>query len=155
MASSAIVLTALGRPTDQRGVFNAEARTIQGLWRTSLTGMTLAQLAKLLRAHGVEAEASHAGDSSLEVFRAAARDNLADPADHLLINYHRAPLDQRGAGHISPISAYHGASDRFLVLDVAAHRYPPVWVEAEQLWSAMHTLDDASGRTRGWVEVGR
>ncbi|HVQ02925.1 MAG TPA: phytochelatin synthase family protein, partial [Burkholderiaceae bacterium] len=44
-------------------------------------------------------------------------------------------------------------SDRFLVLDVAAHRYPPVWVRSADLWAAVHTVDPASGRTRGFVIV--
>lgn len=155
VASSAIVLTALGLPTDQQGVFTPRARSVRSPWSTSLTGMTLDQLAGLLGAHGVEVRAQHAGDSSLEAFRAEARANLAAPGDHLVINYHRAPLGQLGSGHISPLSAYHADSDRFLVLDVAAHRYPPAWVEASQLWEAMATTDSASGRTRGWVSVGR
>jgi hypothetical protein len=44
------------------------------------------------------------------------------------VNYQRGALGQKESGHISPLAAYNAASDRFLILDVAAYKYPPVWV---------------------------
>ena len=48
----------------------------------------------------------------------------------------------------------HADTDRFLVLDVSRYKYPPVWVEADDLYAAMNTPDsDNQNRTRGFVLV--
>jgi hypothetical protein len=39
----------------------------------------------------------------------------------------RPSLGQTGAGHFSPIAAWHDASDMALVLDTARFKYPPFW----------------------------
>ncbi len=67
--------------------------------------------------------------------------------------YDRAALGQTGSGHFSPIGGYHAARDQVLVLDVARFKYPPHWVSAERLWQAMHAVDPATGRSRGWIEL--
>ncbi len=42
--------------------------------------------------------------------------------------------------------------DRFLILDVAGYRYPPVWVRASDLFDAMNTADASNGgKTRGYA----
>jgi hypothetical protein len=63
-------------------------------------------------------------------------------------------LGQEIGGHISPLAAYDAKSDRFLVLDVARYKYPPVWVRTADLFGAMNTVDkDNNGKTRGFVLV--
>jgi hypothetical protein len=71
----------------------------------------------------------------------------------LVVNYDRRELGQSGAGHISPLGAYSPATDRLLILDVAAYKYPYTWVPVSKLWSAMNTIDSDSGRTRGFLLV--
>jgi hypothetical protein len=44
-------------------------------------------------------------------------------------------------------------ADKFLLLDVARYKYPPVWVDAAALFAAMRTDDFVSGKTRGFVVV--
>ena len=152
VASSVAVLNALrpGRPRlTQASVLPDLATEI----RVTFTGMTLQELGDLLRRHGAEAQVVHAADTNLDGFRATARATLARDGDYIIVNYDRASLGQRQSGHISPLAAYHPADDRFLVLDVAADRYPPTWVAAADLWRAMHTVDSTSGRTRGFVVV--
>jgi hypothetical protein len=113
----------------------------------------LAQLRDLLNAHGANATATYASDTTLDAFRELAKTNLKTSGDYLLVNYQRGALGQRPTGHISPLAAYNEASDRFLILDVAAYKYPPVWVKAEDLWSGMNAIDPSTGRTRGFVLV--
>jgi hypothetical protein len=50
-------------------------------------------------------------------------------------------MGQETGGHISPLAAYDSKSDRFLILDVARYKYPPVWVSASDLFVAMNTTD--------------
>ncbi|MEZ0470828.1 phytochelatin synthase family protein [Luteimonas salinilitoris] len=156
-ASSVIVLNALGSPgapLDQSSFFSDSARRIKDPLRVSLSGMSLGQLGKLLRAHGVEATVIYASDTDVDHFRAIARSNLMTSEDFVLVNYQRAMLGQVEMGHISPLAAYHAETDRFLILDVAAHKYPPVWVSTDALWNAMRApLRESSPRTRGFIVV--
>jgi hypothetical protein len=152
VASSVAVLNAL-RPSaprlTQAGFFEDLATELH----VTFTGMTLQQLATLLRRHGAAVDVVFAKDTSLDAFRATARANLSRSGDYVLVNYQRAALGQREGGHISPLAAYSATSDRFLILDVAAYKYPPTWVSAADLWRAMNTIDTTSGQTRGFVMV--
>ncbi len=69
------------------------------------------------------------------------------------MNYLRKSINQESGGHISPIAAYHKESDRFLILDVARYKYPPVWVKADMLWEAMQARDGDSSKSHGFVIV--
>lgn len=156
VASSVIVLNALrgsGPRLTQATFFTNSARTVRSSLKVTFGGMSLAQLSELLRAHNVDATPFYASDTSLETFRSVAQQNLRASGDFLLVNYQRAALEQGQTGHISPVAAYNAAADRLLVLDVAAYKYPPVWVSTEALWKAMNTIDSASGRTRGFVVI--
>jgi hypothetical protein len=156
VASSSIVLSALGKKTTQEDFFTDDAKKVRSWWKVTFGGMPLDALGGLLQAHGVQAEVHHAGDSSLDEFRARASENLGREGDFVLVNYLRSAVDQAGpAGHISPVAAYDQKTDRFLVLDVASYKYPPVWITAEKLFGAMNTVDSDGGKTRGWVLVKR
>jgi hypothetical protein len=162
VASGAMVLNALqvSAPTDkqtgspyftQDDFFNACARGV--LSPTLMPGMTIDQLVDLLQCHPAKAQAIHAADTTLADFRALAAKNLATPGDYIVVNYDRAGVGQEKMGHISPLGAYSAKADRFLVLDVARYKYPPVWVDAAALFGAMRTDDFVSGKTRGFVVV--
>lgn len=118
-------------------------------------GMTLDELGQFLNSYSVQAQVYHSADTTLEEFRRLAVENLDQPGNFIVVNYLRSEIGQERGGHISPLAAYNEESDRFLVLDVARYKYPPVWVEAEDLWEAMATLDSTSGKTRGFVLVSR
>jgi hypothetical protein len=117
-------------------------------------GMTLDQLGGLLALHPVTIDVHHAADGGLDAFRAAARDYLAAKDHFVIVNYLRKAIGQQTGGHISPLAAYDARVDRFLILDVARYKYPPVWVTASDLFDAMNTTDAANdNKTRGYVLV--
>lgn len=156
VASAVVVLNALRSPharLTQSSFFTDATDEVRSSLRVTIGGMTLEQLAGLLRAHGAEATVFHAADADLDTFRRVAQMNLHTAGDFLLANYQRASLGQGEMGHISPVAAYDAGTDRLLVLDVAAYKYPPVWVSTEALWKAMNTVDTASGRSRGFIVV--
>lgn len=168
VASAAMVLNSLAVPAPavpgygryrfwtQENVFEVPpGRTVVSAEVVRRQGMTLAELAGLLAAHGVKAEAIHGDRLSLEQFRALLRTNLSQPGDRLLANYLRPTLGQAGGGHIAPLAAFHAPSDRVLILDVARYRYPSMWVQVADLWAAIRTLDRTSGRSRGLVTIRR
>lgn len=157
VASAVITLNAL-RPQaprlDQGSFFHDAARDVRHPLHVSYSGMSLAQLGQLLAAHGADARTVHAADVDIATFRALALRNLSAPGDYVLVNYQREVLGQARMGHISPLAGYHAGSDRFLVLDVASHKYPPVWVDTRTLWNAMREpLAPGTSRTRGFVLV--
>lgn len=153
VATSVIVLNALGHSVTQTSVFNDRASSVSPIWKVAFGGMTLDTLAGLLGAHGVTATVHRATGSSASVFRNALRHNLRTSGDFLVVNYARERLGQAPMGHISPIAAFDQQADMALVLDTADYKYPPTWVPVEALFRAMATTDPDSGRSRGWIEV--
>ncbi len=119
-------------------------------------GMTLDQLGRLLELHSVVADVHHAAAGGLDAFRSAARDALATKDHFVVVNYLRRALGQERGGHISPLAAYDAKADRFLILDVARYKYPPVWVTTSDLFDAMNTTDaDNDNKTRGYLLVSK
>ena len=119
-------------------------------------GMTLDQLGAMLALHPVTVAVKHAADGGLDAFRADASAALAAKDHYVIVNYLRTALGQETYGHISPLAAYDAKTDRFLILDVARYKYPPVWVEASKLFDAMNTPDRSNGgKTRGYVVVAK
>ncbi len=119
-------------------------------------GMTLDQLGGLFALHPVTIEVHHAAEGSLDAFRAAARGYLAAKDRFVVVNYLRKAIGQKLGGHISPLAAYDAKADRFLILDVARYKYPPVWVTASDLFDAMNTTDAANdNKTRGYVLIAK
>lgn len=119
-------------------------------------GMTLDQLGGLLALHPIGVDVHHATEGGLDEFRARASAALAAQDRFVVVNYLRKALGQERGGHISPLGAYDAKTDRFLILDVARYKYPPVWVTAADLYAAMNTTDaDNDNKTRGYVLVSK
>ena len=118
-----------------------------------INGMTLAQLGSVLLEYRVAVVMRHVEDETLEEFRDYAVANLRRPKDFVIANYRREVLGQNRGGHFSPLAAWHKATDRFLILDSADYKFPPMWVPAATLFAAMADVDSASGRSRGYLAV--
>jgi len=131
-------------------------RTEAILPRASLSrqGMTLDQLGRLLSLHPVRVEVHHATERGLDEFRKNAAEYLATKNHFVVVNYLRKSIGQQVGGHISPLAAYDENADRFLILDVARYKYPPVWVATSVLYHAMNTTDASNdNQTRGYVLI--
>lgn len=168
VASTVMVLNALDVPAPttaeyapfhtftQDNVLDEKTETILPQATIAKQGMTLDQLGQIIGRYSVPVEVVHAGDTTLADFRARAKDYLAQKDHFVIINYLRKALGQQTYGHISPLAAYDEKSDRFLVMDVARYKYPPVWVTASDLFDAMNTVDsDNQNRTRGFVLIAK
>jgi hypothetical protein len=155
VASSVAVLGAFGSTTSQSDFFTQDASKVRSRLKVTFGGMTLAELAGLLRSYKLNVNVRHADEFDVAELRRAVKTNLSSANDYLLVNYQREVLGQGRAGHISPLSAYDEASDSVLIMDTAAHKYPPTWVPLESLYAAMRTGDSSSGKLRGFLEVAR
>ena len=119
-------------------------------------GMTLDQLGQILSLYPVTVDVHHAAPGGLDEFRKTASAYLASKDHFVLVNYLRKALGEERGGHISPLAAYDEKADRFLILDVARYKYPPVWVSTSDLFDAMNTTDAANDdKTRGYVLISR
>lgn len=140
-------------------IFTLKAlQAVKSVQRIEAEGLTLDEVAALLKASGAKAAPTFASDTSVDAFRDAAKEALANPDEVMIVNFARATLGQggvEGGGHISPIAAYNAEADRFLILDVARYKYKPGWVTAATLYAAMNTPDTTSGKSRGYVVVSR
>lgn len=145
--------TPVGLQFNQQNFFSPATRSVMTPEEVQRAGVTLAQLANLLSTHPTKVELTYASDVGLDQMRARLTKNLADPNDFVLVNYQRGELQQESLGHFSPIGAYHAASDRFLILDVARYKYPATWVPAEALHRAMRAGDLIAGKSRGFLEI--
>jgi len=154
VATGVIALNALlGRSAhSQSGFFTPEIAAIRRE-HVEEDGLTLAELGDVLTSHGARVTVHYAEEHDLERFRDIASVNVNSHGDFLIVNYLREALGQHAGGHFSPLAAYHPGTDRFLVLDVADLKYPPVWVEAPTLFAAMATIDEHSGRSRGFIAI--
>lgn len=155
VASAVTVLNSLSpsSPLTQESFFNACTDEIRSAFRVTFGGMPVEAFGKLVQCHKAETKVYLAESSSLEEFRSVVVESLRRPDDYVVVNYERVAVGQLAGGHISPVSAYHEASDRFLILDMASYKYPPVWVKAEKLWNGMTMVDSESKRTRGFVLI--
>lgn len=109
-------------------------------------GLSLDQTKGLLEcslADGWKVTAHHV-DPEIATVNKVRRDleeALMNPFKRVIVNFDRRVLGQEGGGHFSPLGSYAKNEDAFLVMDVAKYKYPPVWVPAERLYSALATGD--------------
>lgn len=130
----------LGEPVDVHG------KTIRDF------GYQLRQFDQMLRANGVATKLVVVDERMPDdPVRAELVQNLARPADYVIVNYQREAIGQRGGGHISPLGAYDALSDSFLVLDVNPAAAGWAWVPATTLIKGMRTFDTVENR--GYVLV--
>ncbi len=168
VASMVMVLNSIGLPAPavpafdpyhtftQDNILNPETEKVLPVETIKKQGITVDQLGGLLATYPLAVTVNHAADSSVDKFRSEARAALAAPGGFVVVNYLRKAIGQEKGGHISPLAAYDAEADRFLILDVARYKYPPVWVKTPDLFAAMNTQDsDNDNKTRGYVLVAK
>ena len=110
-------------------------------------GFQVRQFAELFREHGLHVKLGIVNqDLNNTTIKNEIIDNLMTPDDYVIVNYKRSVLNQPGGGHISPLGAYHKASDSFLVMDVTPNKADWVWVKTDRLIQAMRTFDTLENR---------
>ena len=110
-------------------------------------GFQIRQFDALLKAHGLKSQLRVVTDDiDEENVRNEIINNLATTGDVVVVNYKRSVMGQAGGGHISPLGAYHKASDSVLILDVNPAKADWVWVKVSDLVAAMRTKDTVENR---------
>lgn len=114
-------------------------------------GLTLQELAAALNVYPVTVQMFYASATTQDKFRKLVKAALSKPKTVILVNYLGEILGVKTKGHVSPIAAYNKKTDRFLILDVARYKYPPVWVKTIDLWKAISASDHHSKESRGFI----
>jgi hypothetical protein len=166
VASMVMALNALGVPAPaspeyqpyavftQDNVLNEKTDAIRPRELLARRGMTLDQLGQILSLYPVAVDVRHAAPGGADEFRKLAGEALAGKNHVVIVNFLRKALGEQIGGHISPLGAYDEKSDRFLILDVARYKYPPVWVKTADLFEAMNTPNpDNDNKMRGYVLI--
>ncbi|CAN6981721.1 unnamed protein product [Brassica rapa subsp. trilocularis] len=118
-------------------------------------GITFGKVVCLAHSSGAKVQAFRTTQSTIDdfrkyVFKCSTSDNC-----HMISTYHRGVFKQTGTGHFSPIGGYNAERDMALILDVARFKYPPHWVPLKLLWDAMDSIDQSTGRHRGFMLISR
>ncbi|MDR8524902.1 phytochelatin synthase family protein [Shewanella fidelis] len=120
-------------------------------------GLQLSELAHIARSLNLQVAQTFVEPAKLaqQQYHTALKQQLLNALNeqhqHIIINYSRASLSQKGAGHFSPLAAYHKDSDSFLVMDVSNTYQNWVWVSSNILFEAMATTD--VNRSRGFIVI--
>ncbi|KAK7336888.1 hypothetical protein VNO77_17439 [Canavalia gladiata] len=118
-------------------------------------GITFGKVACLAGCNGAKVEPFRSDESSVNDFRNRVISCSSSEDCHVIVSYHRAVLNQTGAGHFSPIGGYHAERDMVLILDVTRFKYPPHWLPLTLLWDAMSTIDQTTGHYRGYMIISK
>ncbi|KAL9187537.1 hypothetical protein ACHAXT_001640 [Thalassiosira profunda] len=124
------------------------------------TGITFSTFACLAKCQGLEVEAVHGTNSTVEEFRRVVKETCTAPASietpptsFLIVSYTRQVIGQTGTGHFSPVGAYDEESDHVLVLDTARFKYGPHWVPLELMFEALLPFDPDTNKSRGYMTL--
>lgn len=119
-------------------------------WKARFLGLTLDELAELVRANTTR-EVTVVRDVTLDEFRRQLQ-QANDPRFRFLINFDRRPLFGVSIGHHSPLGGYLADMDLVFVLDVL-DRYQPFLVPTARLFEAVDTVDSETGLKRGLLRI--
>ena len=167
VASMVMVLNALGVPAPSTPEYEPyhtftqdnvlDERTDAVLPRDLLPhqGMTLDQLARCWRSIPCRSRSIMPATEPRRLSRRGERRARSEDR-FVIVNYLRKALGQETAAISRRWPPMTPKADRFLILDVARYKYPPVWVKASDLFDAMNTPDPSNaGKTRGYVLVAK
>lgn len=131
----------------QKNILNRHVKQVIPIKQLNQYGLSLRQEALLLAQFPLDVNYYYGYEIKLNSFRQLAIKAVSSYNQGIIVHFSRPSLHQAGRGHFSPLAAYDQNSDRFLLMDVAPYKYPPVWVKTKELWQAMR----AEGHRRGFI----
>lgn len=133
----------------QDNLFTVQSSKVKAKPIVAASGLTLEQMQLFLNALNIKSSVSFGSALSADTLRNLLKSTLNRPDQRLIVDFSRQSLQQEGHGHFSPIAAYDAVSDSVLILDVAKFKYPPFWVNVNDLLGSIQTIDSDSGKSRG------
>ncbi len=167
VATSVIALNALGLPRPattlypdfpfftQQDFFAGVDKKLADPEVVAREGMTMDQLSAVLTHYAVTTEKVFGDTLDAPQLRELLKKHLREQDRFVLLNFNRRFTGEIGAGHWSPLAAYHEPSDSVLLMDVARYKYPPVWVPLTDLLTGAQDPDSLSGKARGLLIISK
>lgn len=121
---------------------------------TFMGGVDMKELAQMLKVHGVKSTVTHVATSTkadVDAFRKVVKEVVNDKSRFLIANYFRGYQGIEMGGHFSPIAAYDEESDSILILDIAGHKNPWIWVSITDFHKSMNSKNYAGTDFRGYM----
>jgi hypothetical protein len=118
-------------------------------------GIDIDELQKMFKIHGVKSSLVYANkynEEKIVEFRKLVKEVVNSDKKFLVLNYDHSYKSLMG-GHYSPVAAYDEKSDSILMLDVAAHRNPWIWINLADIYHAMNTKNYAGTNYRGYLII--
>lgn len=119
-------------------------------------GIDMEELVKMIQAHKIKANITYVTKDTpdeLDKFRIILKNTLQSPKSFMIGNYNRSYAGIEMGGHYSPIVAYDEQSDSVLIMDIATHKNPWIWVDLEDLYKSMHSKNYAKTNYRGYIII--
>lgn len=140
-----------------KAVVEYREKNDQGMYRP---GLSLLELKGILQSYGAEVKEifpafEKKSSEGLEIFRRVVKETCNNTFQYLIIHFRSDLIGGIPRGHISPIGAYHEATDTVLVMDVASHKGPWYWALASELYQAMSAVYDTQPQGGGYLVVSR
>lgn len=108
-------------------------------------GLSLDDFAKILTStyqlNVIKKHISKNNVNEINDFRRIIKEVLSDKNRFIAVNFNGKIIGNKTGGHISLIGAYHEKSDSVLILDTALHKNPWYFVDIEDLFTAMNSVD--------------
>ena len=168
IASSAMVLNAVNikppltplhapfRIFNQDNFFTPKVLKIITPAEVYFHGASLPQIAHSLKTFNISVNMYHGRNKDMNErkFLNLAMAAVSSSNEFILVNFCRKYIKEQGCGHFSPLAAYNAKTDRFLLLDVARYKYPPIWVKTKALYNALSKGNDSSThQSRGFIII--
>mmetsp|Transcript_25617 Transcript_25617/g.42128 ORF Transcript_25617/g.42128 Transcript_25617/m.42128 type:complete len:324 (-) Transcript_25617:547-1518(-) len=138
----------------QDNIFTNKTEKVIPSVKIAKQGLTLDEFAGFVRElEYFEVEPFHSNDTTFADFVRLSKWIFRKNGNYIAINFLRREIGEEKGGHWSPLAAYDDYTERYLVMDVSRYKYPPVWVNAQDLWNALMTVDTTSNLYRGFVVI--
>ena len=119
-------------------------------------GIDMEELKNVLSTYGVKANVNQVKEFSekgVVAFRSLVKDVVNSKDKFVIANFNRAYQNIFIGGHFSPIVAFDEESDSVLVLDVAAHKNPWIWVGLSEFYHSMNSSTYSGKDYRGYMVI--
>ncbi|KAH9284132.1 Glutathione gamma-glutamylcysteinyltransferase 3 [Echinococcus granulosus] len=122
-------------------------------------GITLDQFQSIAKCNGLNVDLRQptSPGETVETFRSSllniCSQSLSTSGTILVVSYDRKAVKQTGNGHYALVSGYHPKRDLILVLETAAFKYPSHWAPLTAIYNGMCSLDNVTGRPRGYMFI--
>lgn len=90
-----------------------------------------------------------------DLFRTMVQATCKIEGLYSIVNFGRKELQQTGDGHFACLGGYHPKTEKVLLMDTARYKYPPFWVDIQDLYESVRSLDKDSGKMRGFLVLSK